>query len=121
MKRMTLAVLLLAPTASAFAQTDHAPICGSTRRLHSTALGEDRTLLVRLPQAYDKSSQTYPVLYRLDGDSGFFLHAVSAVHYLVDMRGQEPDYIVVAIENTDRTRDMDPERGADNFIRFLKT
>jgi uncharacterized protein len=119
---MIVALLSLAPATSSLAQTDDAPItCGSYRRLHSAALGEDRTLLVHLPAAYDKSSRTYPVLYRLDGDSGFFLHTVSAVHYVVNMRDQRPDYIVVAIANTDRNRDMDPERGADNFIRFIKT
>ncbi len=37
------------------------------------------------------------------------------------MRGQKSDYIVVAIQNTDRRRDMNPEGGADNFIRFIKT
>jgi predicted alpha/beta superfamily hydrolase len=36
------------------------------------------------------------------------------------MRDQKTSPIVVAIENTDRNRDMDPERGAEDFIRFLK-
>jgi predicted alpha/beta superfamily hydrolase len=37
------------------------------------------------------------------------------------MRNQKTNYIVVAIRNTNRGRDMDPEGGADNFIRFIKS
>jgi uncharacterized protein len=117
-----LALLSWASAAPLFAQADNAPIaCGAYRKVHSTVLGEDRTLLVGLPADYEKSGRAYPVLYRLDGDPVSFLHTLSATSFLVDMRGQKSDYIVVAIQNTDRRRDMNPEGGADNFIRFIKT
>lgn len=121
MRQIILAMLLFGSTNLSFAQADGGPFnCGASRKLHSTVLGEDRTILVRLPEEYDKTSKSYPVLLRLDG-TDFFLHTISAVDYLVDMRDQKADPIVVAIENTDRNRDMDPERGAGNFVRFIKT
>ncbi len=122
MKKAILIVLLFVSATFSFAQPDDTPFSGVRyRKLHSTVLGEDRTLLVRLPAEYDKTAKSYPVLFRLDGSTNFFLHTVSAVEYLVDMRDQKADPIIVAIENTDRNRDMDPERDADNFIRFIKT
>ncbi len=118
---MALVLLSSASAVPLFAQAENAPIaCGTYRKLHSTVLGEDRTLLVGLPADYEKSVRAYPVLYRLDGDSVFFLHTMSATAYIVDMRQQKSDYIVVAIQNTNRNRDMNPEGGADNFIRFIK-
>jgi len=36
---------------------------------------------------------------------------VGTIEYLVDKVDRFPDYIVVAIENTDRNRDLFPERG----------
>jgi predicted alpha/beta superfamily hydrolase len=118
---VALALLSSAVAGPLFAQTDGAPLAsGIYRKLHSTVLSEDRTLIVGLPADYEKSARVYPVLYRLDGDSVSFLHTISATAYIVDMRGQKSDYIVVAIQNTNRRRDMDPEGGADSFIRFIK-
>jgi predicted alpha/beta superfamily hydrolase len=106
---------------SSFALSDGSPVaCGNYRMIHSKVLNEDRTVLIRLPESYDKSDKKYPSLYRLAGDKGFFVQTVSAVDYLVDMTDEIPDHIVVGIENTDRGRDMFPERGADDFIRFLE-
>jgi predicted alpha/beta superfamily hydrolase len=103
-----------------WAQVDGSSItCGNYRTLHSNVLGEDRTLLIRLPEDYGKSDKKYPVLHKLDGEQGNFLHALSAANYLFDWKGA-PDPIIVGIANTDRGRDMGPARGADNFIRFLK-
>ncbi len=120
MKNLTLAVLLFASTAVSWAQTDALPfVHGTYRKVHSTVLGEDRTLLVRLPADYDRTDKRYPVLFRLDGSVDFFVHTASAVEYLVDMRDAAIDPIIVAIENTDRNRDMDPERGAESFVRFI--
>jgi predicted alpha/beta superfamily hydrolase len=103
------------------AQTDNAPISyGNYRRMESKALGEVRTLLIRLPADYDTSGRTYPVLYKLDGDRDISLQTFSTLNYLVDMTDKVPDHIVVGIQNTDRNRDMTPDRGADNFIHFLK-
>lgn len=80
--------------------------------IHSRVLGEDRTLLVWLPEGYEDSSQRYPVLYVLDGEY-FFPVAVSAVRFLSELGyegGQHPipEMIVVGVVNVDRDRDYTP-------------
>jgi uncharacterized protein len=92
--------------------------CGVFRRIQSASLSEERTVLIRLPGDYDRGAKRYPVLYKLDGDRSVFLQTVGTVEYVADWE-QAPDYIVVGIENTDRGRDMTPDRGADRFVRFL--
>ena len=105
-----------------FAQTDNAPItCGNYRTIHSTVLGEDRTLLVRLPEDYGKSDKKYPVLYKLDGAKENFLQAFSAAYYLFDMTENAPDLIIVGIENNNRNCDMGPDQRAENFIQFIQS
>lgn len=107
---------------SSFAQVDNTPVVfGTSRTIHSQVLGEDRTLLIHLPEDYGKSDKKYPVLYKLDGERDVFLQTASVVNYLIDSGGRIPDHIIVGITNTDRMRDMDPEHGADTFIQFLKT
>jgi predicted alpha/beta superfamily hydrolase len=116
------AAALSADEGRAPAPLDGAAIsCGTYRRLHSNVLGEDRTLRVRLPEGYEKTDRKYPVLYQLDSNAPVFLEASAAVEYLVDMTDMVPDHIIVGIENTDRRRDMDPERGAEKFGRFITT
>ncbi len=107
---------------AAFAEADYPPIAwGHYRTIHSKTLGEDRRLLVRLPDDYGRSDKKYPVLFKLDGEKGSFLHALSAGYYLFDMTEGAPDLIVVGIENTDRGRDMQPDQGADRFVTFLES
>ena len=97
--------------------------CGIYRTLHSAVLGEDRTLLIRLPLGYGGSNKRYPVLFKLDGERSVFLQTAAVVEYLVETAEAAgvPDHIVVGIVNTDRQRDMDPERGAAGFARFVET
>jgi uncharacterized protein len=105
---------------AAFVEADFPPITlGHYRTIHSTILGEDRRLLVRLPEDYGTSGKKYPVLFKLDGEKGSFLQAFSAGYYLFDMTEGSPDLIIVGIENTDRARDMHPDKGANRFTQFL--
>jgi predicted alpha/beta superfamily hydrolase len=77
-------------------QNDNTPITyGTYRKIYSKILGEDRTLLISLPEDYSKSDKKYPVLYKLDGDKGVFLQTFSTVFYLVDMTDKIPDHIIV--------------------------
>jgi predicted alpha/beta superfamily hydrolase/peptidoglycan/xylan/chitin deacetylase (PgdA/CDA1 family) len=103
------------------ARGDAAVTYGHYRTIQSKLLGEARKLLIRLPADYGQSDETYPVLYKLDGDKDVFLQAASTVNYLAGMTGKVPEHIVVGIENTDRNRDMAPGAGARNFLRFLET
>lgn len=104
--------------------------------LKSEVLGEERTLLVRTPRGYEQSEERYPVLYMTDG-AAQFAHTNSTIEFLA-RNGRMPEMIVVAINNTDRTRDLTPTKaalrneangqpanfptagGADKFLTFIQ-
>ncbi len=76
--------------------------------IKSKVLSEDRTLWIHLPADYNTTSNTYPVLYLLDGDSHFG-HASALVNFLSGYdRDRIPDMVVVGIVNVDRGRDFTP-------------
>ena len=120
---MALAVFVI----SSLAQEDGDPISiGTYRKLQSKILNEDRTLLVNLPQGYDETTNSYPVLYILYGGQvqGYFAEAVHIVNRLNEA-SRIPDMIIVGVKNTDRYRDCLPINrngepgGADNFLKFF--
>ncbi len=102
--------------------------------LQSEILGEQRDLLIKLPEAYDQSDR-YPVLYLLDGEHTLYA-AAAVAHQLANQF--MPSVIVVGIPNTDRERDMTPFEpmpeppftdgvqfseaagGGKNFVAFLE-
>jgi predicted alpha/beta superfamily hydrolase len=124
------------------AQNDNTISIGKIDSVWSGTLKETRKYLVYTPPSYNNNiflPQKYPVLYLLDGDAHF--HSVTGLlqflgtgingNYLV------PEMIVVAIPNTDRTRDLTPTNtskgpdgkelpflktsgGMPNFLKFLK-
>lgn len=117
-------LILCAAPFAARGQADGSPlVCGVHRILFSKTLNEERPLLISLPEDYGKSDKKYPVLYKLDGNQGNFLQAYSAAFYLFDWMDKAPDVIIVGIENTkgNRGRDLEPEKGADHFLQFIKT
>ncbi len=90
--------------------------------IQSKILNENRQLIINLPKDYDTSNITYPVLYVLDGNETGILDAITATRKI----GAE--FIIVAIPNTDRDRDMMPlstptyeveNPGAENFLSFI--
>jgi hypothetical protein len=87
-----------------------------------------------------KKDEAYPVLYLLDGDAHIAL-AAGQVQYLSEAYKIIPSLIIVAIENTDRVRDLTPTHwsigadgkpdtsknafgrnsgAADKFLQFMK-
>jgi uncharacterized protein len=109
---------------------DESVSIGVRLKVHSAILNQDRVVLVSTPPNYERSGIRYPVVYVLDGSS-LFLQTVSDTRFLASA-GKAPGSIVVAIVNTDRTRDYTPETaiaeerqnnptcgGADAFRRFL--
>jgi uncharacterized protein len=140
---MMLALSLMTLVLSSSAQEKSRDIkIGEAFSLRSKTLNEERAYWVSLPRSYDDSTfarQRYPVLYLLDGDA-HFLTASGVVQFMgggVNRNLQIPEMIVVAILNTDRTRDMTPTRskisydgkevpylgtsgGGDAFLKFLK-
>ncbi|MDD7913700.1 alpha/beta hydrolase [Polaribacter ponticola] len=85
-------------------------------KMHSKFLNEERMYTVGLPKSYHTSLKEYPILVVLDGDEHF-----KGVSGIVDQmnqgryNGHIPEMIIVAISNTDRTRDFTPT----NSITFL--
>ena len=129
-------VLLFLLAQPAFGQDPQASTGVTRLKITSTVLGEDRVVLVRTPQGYETNAQRYPVIYMTDGDS-HIAHTSSTVEFLA-RNDRLPEMIVVAILNTDRTRDLTPTKwlatrpdgktlqfptsgGADKFLKFIET
>jgi uncharacterized protein len=129
----------LAMTTSSFGKTGRDVVIGREGALDSKILGERRHYRVYVPAQYDDplyAPVRHPVLYLLDGDWHF--HSASGVvHFMSEATTQIPRLIVVAIANTDRTRDMTPTAsrvddrgqeqawvatsgGADRFLAFME-
>jgi predicted alpha/beta superfamily hydrolase len=109
----------------------------------SPTLKENRNYIVYTPPGYAQSPylpRAYPVLYLLDGDAHF--HSVTGLLQFLGtgINGTYvvPEMIVVAIPNTNRTRDLSPTAaaagfdgkptpefmrggGGPNFLKFIKT
>jgi predicted alpha/beta superfamily hydrolase len=122
-------LFLVLISSTAFAQYAGGP---TKLTIKSSVLGEDRVILVRTPPGYATNNIKYPVLYMTDGDAHIG-HTSSTIDFLV-RNGRMSDLIVVAIPNTDRTRDLTPDKGtgpnaaqfptaggADKFLKFIET
>jgi predicted alpha/beta superfamily hydrolase len=111
-------------------------VIGQMDSLRSEILDETRNIWVHVPDEatgaiFGKSS--YPVLYLLDGPGHF--HAVTGLLNNLGQNGIVPKMVVVAIPNTDRTRDLTPSHvdemfgdssfvvtsgGGDKFLEFIE-
>lgn len=111
--------------------------------IYSKALKEKRQYKVYLPPSYqvkEAKDKTYPVLYVLDGDDTRLKGIAGLVESLssYNLEQQIPEFVIVAIPNTNRERDLTPTKtnlifkgetlaefsesgGADQFISFLST
>jgi hypothetical protein len=83
---------------------------GESVKLHSKILAEERTILISTPANYAQSQEKYPVLYMTDGDV-HLTHTRGTVDFLA-RNGVMPNLIIVAVTNTDRTRDLSPTPGS---------
>jgi len=116
---------------------------GKVDSVYSNTLKEQRRFLVYTPPSYGDTTflpRRYPVLYLLDGDAHF--HSVTGLLQIlgtgVNGTFVLPEMIVIAIPNTDRTRDMTPTHvlngvdgkpspffktsgGMANFLQFIKS
>jgi predicted alpha/beta superfamily hydrolase len=126
---LALAALVASPCTPARAQDTP----GKRLVIQSRVLGEERVALIRTPAGYDGDDQRFPVLYMTDG-AAHLGHTASTIEFLA-RSGWMPEMIVVAIVNTDRTRDLTPTRaplgpdgkgppvggGADRCLTFIET
>ena len=96
------------------------------KTFYSKILGEKRKINIQLPARMNKFDN-YPVIYLLDGEAHTQMVA-GQVQYLSESYKIIPNVIVVAIENTDRMRDLTPSKdtnvknsgGGEKFIQFIK-
>ena len=84
---------------------------GQNVSIYSNILEESRKIMVYVPESYTAKDENtkYPVLYLLDGGAHYF--SVSGlVRQLSSVNGNTnlPEMIVVAIQNTNRNRDLTP-------------
>lgn len=141
MHKTLLSLLAFVVGIGALAQNDNKIVIGKTDSLFSNILKEQRKVWVYTPDltSGDKTpGRRYPVLYLLDGDA-HFASVVGLVQQLSQVNGNSiyPEMMVVAIPNTDRTRDLTPTHvdsdppamdsafsrtsgGGENFIAFLQ-
>jgi predicted alpha/beta superfamily hydrolase len=98
--------------------------------LVSNILSENRNILIHLPANYENSNLSYPVIYRLDGDAKLLRKTASTISKLSNEKDNVPEMIIVAIENTNRSRDMWPTHtkyypesqplGSKGFLEFIE-
>ena len=141
MRILKVCCLLLIPCLG-ITQNDNRITIGKADSVWSSTLKERRKILIYTPPSYNDVNflpAKYPVLYLLDGEAHF--HSVTAlIQYLgTGINGNYviPEMIVVAISNTDRTRDLTPTHldkddegkpqpflrnsgGNTNFFSFIK-
>ena len=116
-------------------------VIGKIDSVQSKILHEKRKIWVHVPDTgpgAGNAKKRYPVVYLLDGD-GHFNSVVGMIQQLSQVNGNTvfPEMIVVAIPNTDRTRDLTPTHvetdppfldaafskttgGGNNFLSFIE-
>ena len=115
-------------------------VSGSWYETDSKVMGERRRYAVYLPPSYrDDQNKRYPVLYVLDGSATKLRGVAGMVEALSseELSHQIPEFILVAIPNTNRSRDLTPTKtdlmfngkvldklaensgGADKFAKFI--
>ena len=121
-------VFLIGLTSLLTAQSEPPPItAGFYDSIHSKHLSRTRSLQVFLPDSYEISGRSYPVLLHLYGDriNQYWLEAVSTVHGLTSS-GFMPEVILIGIDEVDRYRYLIPRDGEglpteiDRFTAFLE-
>ena len=96
-------------------------------KINSQILGEERTVLVRVPANYAGRDEKYPVVYMLDAHAPQNAMMIGLIEQQA-WGGMMPEMIVVGIQNTNRGRDLTPtvlearpgSGGGDKFLDFLE-
>jgi predicted alpha/beta superfamily hydrolase len=111
---------------AAAGQSAQASVIHNVHTIQSQILGEERTVLVRVPASYGRGTQKFPVAYMLDAHPP----QNSMMAGILDQQAwgdKMPEMILVGIQNIDRLRDMTPTRterdgggGADKFLQFIE-
>ncbi|WP_255402360.1 alpha/beta hydrolase-fold protein [Tenacibaculum sp. SG-28] len=92
----------------------------------SKLLEEDREIAISLPEGYEKSKSSYPVIYLTDGFQNIE-HVRGSVE-LLTRTGHIPPIIIVGIKSIDRVRDFTYSKSENNpksgggqqFLSFIE-
>jgi predicted alpha/beta superfamily hydrolase len=97
------------------------PLPVRTEQLESARVGETREFWISLPDRYNHDAERYPVVYMMDGDFNFNSGVIGALRHGAQM-GEIPEFIIVGIRNTDRSKDIFPEEiiyRANQYLDFI--
>ena len=93
-------------------------IIGTNHTINSSILNQDRIIQIYLPDSYKDTSNSYPVLYILDGQ--WYFSSGVAIHKALRTPGTIPEMIVIGIENSNPLRRTLFGDESEKFTRFLK-
>ena len=104
-----------------------ASVVHTQHRIKSQILGEERSILVRVPANYERTAEKFPVIYMLDAHPPQNAMMVGIIEQQV-WGSVMPEMIVVGIQNTQRVRDMTPTAvtgragsgGSGKFLEFIE-
>ncbi len=104
-----------------------ASVVHTQHKINSQILGEERTVLVRVPPNYARGAgEKYPVVYMLDAHPPQNAMMAGIIEQQA-WGGTMPEMIIVGIQNTNRGRDLTPTKteragsgGGDKFLDFLE-
>lgn len=136
---MRFLVLMAAIFLAVDLRADDLIVAGQWHALQSDVMQEARPYAVYLPPSYGQEGHPFPVMYVLDGDETRLKGISGLVEGLSteNLEKQIPEFIIVAIPNTDRTRDLTPTHtlaffkdqtsdelassgGANRFLQFFE-
>lgn len=107
--------------------TQVASVVHTQYKINSQVLGEERSVLVRVPANYERTDERFPVVYMTDAHAPQNAMMAGIIEQQV-WGGMMPEMIVVGIQNTNRTRDLTPTKteragsgGGENFLKFIET
>jgi hypothetical protein len=114
---------------AAYAAGPILPLPVRIEKIDSIKINESREFWVSLPDLYNESEEKYPVLYMMDGDFNFNSGVIGGLRHAAQM-GEIPEFIIVGIKNTDRSKDIFPEEvtyrdgsknggRADQYLDFI--
>ena len=101
-KILLFTTLFLISTALSVAQENSSIGIGINHTIESSALNQNRTIQIYVPDGYADSRQTYPVLYILDGQ-WYFMSGV-AIQVAMQTPRAIPEMIVVGVRTSNPSR-----------------
>jgi predicted alpha/beta superfamily hydrolase len=113
----------------AFGQTQQiASVVHTQYKINSIVLGEERTILVRVPANYERTDERFPVVYMTDAHPPQNAMMAGIIEQQA-WGGTMPEMILVGIQNTNRSRDLTPTDdgkggqvgGGAKFLQFIET